>query len=331
MVNKLKQFIITVALTLLSPLAFAFGTCNGHYLNPITDVCWSCLLPISIGSIPVTTGALPDTLNPPSPLGVCPVGLLWRVGLNIGYWEPFAVTDVTPTPFCMVNMAGIQMDMGFDLGQGSREMLGLNGGFYWVHWYNYPLISWMGLITSAGCLQAGDFELGYFAELDPTWSDDELAGILTPEAVLFSNPIAQASCAADSLATAVVTGATGLPLDSLFWCAGSQGSMYPLSGHIGRVTSPMQAAVLLSERMDYKLHREGLVWDSNAIDPCHEYLSATMPKSRYRYQLTNTIADASHCYPFGHTTLDWEALNLNPAEANHFGFLIFRKRNCTYL
>jgi conjugal transfer pilus assembly protein TraU len=107
--------------------------------------------------------------------------------------------------------------------------------------------------------------------------------------------------------------------------------MYPLSGHVGEVSSPMQAAVLLSERMDYKLHREGLVWDSNAIEPCHEYLNATMPKSRYRYQLTNTIADASHCYPFGHTTLDWEAFNLNPAEANHFGFLIWRKRNCVYL
>lgn len=324
--NKFKQFVL-MGLNLVSFSAWADGTCSGHWLNPITDVCWSCLLPITIGSSPVAHGDLPDTPNPSSPVGICPSGIFWKVGLNIGYWEPFAVTDVTPTPYCMVNMDGIAMDMGFELGQGSREMDEQNGAFYWVHWYNYPLISWMNMITSSGCLQSGDFDIGYFSELDPTWNDDELAGILTPEAFLFANPLSQASCAADS----ITTSANGLPSDSLFWCAGSQGSMYPLSGHVGEVSSPMQAALLLSERMDFKMHREVLIEDTDASNLCHAYTTETLPKSRYRYQLVNTIADASHCYPLGHTTLDWEAGNLNPADANNFGFLMWRKRNCTYL
>jgi len=325
-VNKMKR-VLFMGLSWLTLTAFADGTCSGHFINPVTDVCWSCLLPITIGSTPVARGDLPDTPNPNSPTGVCPSGMLWRIGLNMGYWEPFAVTDVTPTPYCMVNMDGISMNMGFELGQGSREMDEQNGAFYWVHWYNYPLISWLNIITSAGCLQGGDFDIGYFSELDPTWNDDELAGILTPEAFLFANPISQASCAADS----ITTSANGLPSDSLFWCAGAQGSMYPLSGHVGEVASPMQAAVLLSERMDFKMHREGLIADSDASHLCQTYIAETLPKSRYRYQLVNTLADASHCYPLGHTTLDWEAGNLNPADANHFGFLMWRKRNCTYL
>ena len=27
------------------------GTCTGQFPNPITDICWSCILPISIGSV----------------------------------------------------------------------------------------------------------------------------------------------------------------------------------------------------------------------------------------------------------------------------------------
>ncbi|WP_341761892.1 TraU family protein [Candidatus Tisiphia endosymbiont of Thecophora atra] len=26
-------------------------TCQGHFVNPITDICWSCILPISIGNL----------------------------------------------------------------------------------------------------------------------------------------------------------------------------------------------------------------------------------------------------------------------------------------
>lgn len=306
--------------------ALASGPCTGHFINPITDVCWSCLLPITIGNIPVAHGSLPDTSNPSSPVGVCPSGLFFKVGLNMGYWEPFAVTDVTPTPYCMVNMGGITMDLGLDVGQGGPGSYPHNDAFYSVHWYNYPLISWMNLITASGCLQSGEFDIGWFSEIDPTWQDDELTALLNPDAFLFANPVSQAACSADSIAAS--TGS--LPMDSLFWCAGSQGAMYPLSGHVGEVSSPLQAAVLLSERMDYKLHREGLINDTDSGNLCHEIWYETMPKSRYRYQLVNTIADASHCYPFGHTTLDWEAGNLNPADANNFGFLIWRKRNCTY-
>ena len=54
------------------------------------------------------------------------------------------------------------------------------------------------------------------------WHDDETAFFLNPEAAIFGNPIAQASCATDSIAATA-----GFPIDALFWCAGCQGSMYP--------------------------------------------------------------------------------------------------------
>lgn len=322
----MSKVILSLLLILGASMAEA-GTCSGRYINPVTDVCWTCLLPMTIGQTPVAPGTLPDTTNPSSPIGWCGSPIP-RVGLNIGYWEPFAVTDVTPTPYCMVNLGGIIMDLGVGVGEGGREMSEQNGAFYHAHWYKYPLISWLNLITSSGCMEGGDLDIAYFSELDVTWNDDELAAIYSPEDMLFSNPASQAACSADSIGVSTLH---LLPSDLLYWCAGSQGSMFPLSGHVGEVSSPMQAAVLLSERLDFKMHRLFLVKDTSSTSLCNEYSPITLPKSRYRYQLTNTIADASHCYPFGYTTLFWEAGNLNPADASHFGFLMWRKRNCTYL
>ncbi|WP_181664457.1 TraU family protein, partial [Escherichia coli] len=65
------------------------------------------------------------------------------------------------------------------------------------------------------------------SEIDPTWTDSSLTTILNPEAVIFANPIAQGACAADAIASAF-----NMPLDVLFWCAGSQGSMYPFNGWV---------------------------------------------------------------------------------------------------
>ncbi|MEI6096142.1 MAG: conjugal transfer protein TraU, partial [Gammaproteobacteria bacterium] len=42
----------TWALTILlcvTNLAQASSACKGHFINPITDVCWNCLFPLTIG------------------------------------------------------------------------------------------------------------------------------------------------------------------------------------------------------------------------------------------------------------------------------------------
>ncbi|MGR5333745.1 TraU family protein, partial [Photobacterium damselae] len=151
-----------------------------------------------------------------------------QVGLNIGYWEPYAITDVTRAPYCMVNM-GFQMSASDSQkigGQSTNNNEGdaSNGAFYQVHWYKYPLIYWLQLLQSTACMATDNFDLAYLSELDPFWDDDELSFILNPEAILFGNPIAQLACASE--AAAMSTGKV-LPMDALFWCMGSQGSAYP--------------------------------------------------------------------------------------------------------
>src|SRR3546814_3836357 len=77
-------------------------------------------------------------------------------------------------------------------------------------------------------------------EVDPLWQDDALAALINPEAVVFANPIAKAACAGDCVAATA-----NLPLDQLFWCAGCQGSMYPLNGNIPASIGHVQSSALI--------------------------------------------------------------------------------------
>jgi len=294
--------IYRITLTLLlfaalnSPPARASAVeCEGRFVNPITDICWECLFPISIGSIAVSTGSAPDTSNPSMPIQICPMGIFYRVGLAIGYWEPMALTDVTRAPYCLVNMGGISLGVGkVGTGTAGQSDKDAPGAFYHVHWYKYPLTYWLNIITSMGCLQGGDMDI----------------------------------CAADAMASAF-----GKPIDALFWCAGAHGSMYPFTGYVSNEFSPMQSSILLSERMAAKLHRQGMVMNSIGKDRavCFEYPSAIVPKERWRYQMVNKHPDVAACHPFGRTTTRWGTGHNMPNDRKNFGYLLWRKRNCVFL
>jgi conjugal transfer pilus assembly protein TraU len=332
-----KNLIYLATVTLLALMNFtsvsAGGLCHGKFANPLTDVCWSCLFPITIGNVPIVSSDQNDTANPSLPICTCPIvpaGV--RIGITTGYWEPIALVDVTRHPYCMVNLGGLQLtkgQFGADGYVGSSDST-QGDSFYYVHWYKFPLLYWLNVLTDGLCVEKGDMDIAYLTELDPTWHDDELTFLLNPEAALFASLPAQVACSADSLATLA-----GLPIDSLFWCAGSQGSMYPMNGLVQEHVGGVQASTLLTERMTYKMHREGLLWDSvgqNSPALCYEYPAPIIPKSRYRYQMVNPIPTASGgedgCHAFGHTTSLWGSLHEYPYAGEDFGYLVWRKRNC---
>ncbi|MCY4479859.1 MAG: TraU family protein, partial [Rhodospirillales bacterium] len=48
----------------LLPGAAHAQACTGRFVNPLTDVCWECLFPISIGAVSIGAAAgAPDTPN----------------------------------------------------------------------------------------------------------------------------------------------------------------------------------------------------------------------------------------------------------------------------
>ena len=255
---------------LLTAISYAGTPCTGHLINPVKDICWRCIFPLTIGSTTTISGDEPDPTNPSRAVQFCPRWYGYKVGIAVGYWEPFVVTDVTRTPYCMVNLGGTQLHINNHSSTGAVEssQSGTQGAFYQVHWYGYPLMNWLGIIGGLTCSAGGEFGLDYLSELDPTWDDDTSSSTVSPEESQFNNETSQVACIAD--ATAALH---GLPSNKLFWCMGAQGSTYPLTGNTPAQYSPLQNAALLSERVDFKMHRFLLIPDSIGANSavCHEH------------------------------------------------------------
>ena len=237
---------------LLSGPAAAGPSCHGRFMNPITDICWSCLFPLTIGSTAILSDGQPDIGNPSSP--VCFCSNPPRIGVSIGFWEPVRMVDVTRTPFCMVGLGGISLDPGIDVPRGAQvgHDSQTRNSFYHAHWYANPILTWLEVLLDFPCLEKGSLDLAYLTEVDPLWADDELTAILNPEAVLFANAPAKAACAADCVAASA-----GMPIASLFWCAGCQGSIYPMNGHVATHIGGVQASTLITLRTAVALGPSG--------------------------------------------------------------------------
>ena len=112
MTRRLALPAVLVLAALLWSAPAAAQSCTGRFVNPISDVCWECLFPISIG--PLTIGSVSgvlDTPNPSSPICLCGSPIP-RIGLSLGVWEPARLMDVTRTPWCFPNLGGLTIDPG---------------------------------------------------------------------------------------------------------------------------------------------------------------------------------------------------------------------------
>ena len=309
--------------------------CVGKFVNPITDICWSCIFPIKIGNIPIYSGGREDTSNPSMIPCICPkqIGSVTVPvpGLPISFWEPARLADITRTPYCMVSLGGFKIanstkKHGTVARKTNNEAL--KHSFYHVHWYVYPVMYWLELLTDFLCLEQASVDVLYLSEFDPLWNNDELNAILNPEAILFGNPIAQLACGVDCAAASA-----SFSREELFWCAGCNGSLYPFGGFIEHHVGGVQASSLIVERTIARLHRAGLAWDT-VTDVCRKRLSPKVKKNQYKMQMTFPRANAigkMACNPFGRTTAIWGAGRELPGNGEDFGYLVWRKKRCCLL
>jgi conjugal transfer pilus assembly protein TraU len=306
--------------------------CTGEVVNPITDINWSCLFPITLGSIEIVGAkdGLQDTKNPSSPICVCPKKTLGGVpmpGIVGGFWEPARMVDVSSEPYCFVNMGGLQLDMGFSRNQGGRAKGASHQISNWyVHYYIYPVIYMLKIFKDFVCLdEEPDFDPLWITEIDPSGTDDDLSMILHPDAFLFNNLLAQTACSADCTKSTMFN----QPMDSLYWCAGCQGSMFPMNGNVNAHIGGVQASLNATEKMTFKMHRQGMAHQTSSdsvSEICSKHLALIMKKSHYRYQMVNP--DPSNCLPFGKSTTVFESRKEVPIVGEDFGYILWRKVSC---
>ena len=162
----MRGFRCLVAIAVIVSSFKLVGKCVGRFVNPATDICWSCLFPITIGGFKVSPSG-EDTDNPRQFICLCGTPIP-RVGIPISFWEPVRMIDVTRTKFCMVNMGGISIGGDSVRGHGTVDK-GKAGGrkrsFYQVHYYIYPVIYWLELLVNFGCLDTSGFDVAYITEI----------------------------------------------------------------------------------------------------------------------------------------------------------------------
>lgn len=328
--SVIRTLVALIVLLANTQNASASLDCQGKFPNLVTDICWSCAFPIRLGSgalsLPISLGQ-EDT---PSAGGtpVCMCGI--NPGIKISFWEPIRHVDVVRKPFCMTTLGGIDMNPGFDAPHGTQEIKDNTSmsSFYQAHWYIDPIFALLDLIVDSPCLEKNIFDVAYLTELDPLWNDDEMTGIINPDSFLFGNLVSQLACGADCVMSTV-----GFGSNTLFWCAGCQGSMYPLNGHVAAHIGGVQASSLIVSRLIAKMHREGLMSAaSGANGMCGYYPQLLMDKTNYKYQMHFPVPQdkilGRCCQPLGRSEIVWGAGKEIPAAGEDFGYMIFRKRDC---
>ena len=320
---------------LVTAASAAVASCSGKVINPVTDVCWSCLFPIRAAGVTLKSSSLSTPATDATPLCTCGAGLSLRAGINLSFFEPLRTAEIVREPYCFPSLGGISINPGVRAPAHGRSARDVNAGdehhrgtaFYQLHWYHTPWLFVLEMLLDSSCVEEAPWDLAYLTELDPLWDDPTASFVLAPESAIFANPVAVAACAADC--TAAMAGSS---LPELFWCTGCQGSLYPLSGWVGSMNSALQAWHQLAARMAVKLAREGLLWAAyGKRGQCGPYFEPIPRKDVWRTQLVYPSASASGsacCKPLGYPTWLWGAGRTWPAGGEDGAILLWRWRDC---
>ncbi len=316
---------VIIALLLHLPL-WGVGRCSGKVINPITDLAWSSMYPITIAGN-INVGPSKDTKKERvGGMCWCKSGLIPAAGVPVGFWEPAFLVDVTRRPFCFVGLGGLCFGKeGKSFGLLSHG--DAKNAFYHVHLYRYPVLSLMGVMGNMACFEKDGMDILYLSELDLLWNDDDLALLIAPESLAAASPKSQLLCAADCAAVNA-----GPPLDDLHWCSGCLGSVFPLTGFVMGVGSDVQASALLVHRALYKAHKTGLLKGTVGYDGlCGPYPMRHMRKSQYKIQMCFPVAQRSSAQPLGRSDVLWGQGRSFPIKGEDFCYAVWRRRDCCVL
>lgn len=244
-------------------------------------------------------------------------------GVSTSFWEPARIIETVKDPYCF-NLIGVELGGGGEgfQGGGYREDESSKSVFQQAHYYLFNVWSLLDLFMDIPCLEFEGFDIAYLSEVDPSWSDDMLMFLITPEAILFGNPIAQFACMADSVAANVST-----PIDMLFWCMGSWGSAYPTTGNKTNDFYVQDNAAIAS-KLIYKLTHELVLWDTGS-NICGPVMWPIWTKNNYRLHVMKPVRDYT-CHPIGRSGLIWASMK-NPSPsggADNFDWAVFRRKLC---
>lgn len=315
-------------MTLLASAMFSTpshaGKCGGaNIIEQMTSkLAWNCVFPIRIGGkvqMNVNAPEDPDSINRPD--CVCMRGGVPYIGVRVTFWEPAKMIDTVTDPYCfMVTGTKMTNPSPGKLGGTYRNDATDRHTFAQFHSYIFPAWALLDMFRDLPCLAKNKFDIAMISEVLPTWNNDILSLIVNPEAILFGNPVTQLACIADAAAAL-----KGMPIDQLFWCMGSWGGTYPLTGSIGG-DDFVQANAGIAARSLFLMGRTGIMEDPG-ISYCGAQWARIWRKRNYRMQLVQPVSDST-CRQIGKSGLLWSQAKNPPNAGDNFEWMIFRKVKC---
>jgi conjugal transfer pilus assembly protein TraU len=293
-----------------------------------TDFCWDCVFPIRIAGVGGGPGDAPARANS-QPLCLCQDALgVPHVGVTISLWEPARIVELVNAPGCSPALGGLKLPNAGVVNYGTHgtplNTVG-DAAFQHYHVWAFPVMVMLKLLTVDRCIQDGylDLDLLYLSELDPTWAHSQLAYWTTPEVALVSQPEVGLLCVADALAANA-----GEPIDELFWCAGSWGSLYALDGIVLSPASRPVFTSLMATRALAVAHRRGLSWRTMGSDTlCDAKLDPFIPKSQYQMSMWHPLAEANGRHAIGESALQWGEWRNVPGQDDTV-YVVWRWNDC---
>lgn len=250
-----------------------------------------------------------------------------RIGIPVEFWEPSAIIDVSSIPNCIPTLgASLPLNVVASESFGSIDKSNTrNTQSYQATYIKYPLFKMLDMFLDMVCLESNNaMDLVYLSSVDPLWQNDMWNIIANPDSFLFANKAAQLACNADSIAAN-----KGFGIDSLYWCAGSWGSVYPFTKTTNGLSSSSSAA-LVATKILFKLHKQFVLWGSvGEKGMCGKYPMPIAKKSQYAMFPVFPIMNYPFRIPIGRSSMLWdEGLEIPGVNANIFSFIVYKKRNC---
>ncbi|MBU2818525.1 conjugal transfer protein TraU [Acidithiobacillus ferrooxidans] len=274
----------------------------GVFNELIGGVCWSAIFPLRVAGMTWFGGnsGVPNGTGDGGFLGSCECGgslknmTLPTIGISIGYWQPTMLIEAVSHPFCSPVLGGVSLQpsstsgsewtgsWGGNVGTGTSTSVH-NSTFFNVQLWTFPLITMMQLANIPDCNTGyHGMNLMLMSEVLPTWNNDLLSFLASPEELLYDNPIGLAGateeCAQESLGAQ--------PIDQEYWTAGCWGLLYPMVGSNLGGNDPIQATNLDVARMLAMGFRLGFLERTMGKSVmCGPRRSYVLPKQQFRFQI----------------------------------------------
>jgi len=299
----------------------------------VTDVCWTCLFPIISLGVPVgaSKSEAPDD-RAKKIVCLCKdsIGVPYP-GFTYGMWFPSKIIELVRMPGCLPTLGGATLN--FDkIDQGTwqnqeqtPEMTQAAHAHY--HTYAFPVLVMLNMFEKSECIKDHyvDIDLLYMSEFDPTWYDDTVSFFTNPEAVLLGNPVSQIACVPDALSSTALQ----KPINSLFWCAGSWGSMYPLTSNISGGGGEVMESSLMTARLLSALHRRFFLKKTYTEEAlCSSANAFFIPKSQYKITMLYPVPERTSAHVIGQSDLFWGANRSIPVTGEDFVYLMWTWNDC---